>query len=346
MTRAYIARMTGGGMQKADVQAALQCLGGQELVPPGARVFIKPNLTWPEHLPGVTTTPQAIESVVAALRELTPHVIVGESDGGYHAYQAEDAFRGHGLYDLEKGYGAKIVNLSRLPVERVSATVAGRQVEVMLPQLLLHEIDLFVTLPVPKVHVMTGVSLAFKNQWGCLTSPMRLREHPEFDHKIVAINQLVGTRLAIFDGTYFLDQTGPMFGEPVSMDLLLAGDSPGAASALCCAVMGIDPATIRHLRLARRVGMWPESLADVALNADLGPFLGRKFTMKRAFLDWLSLIGFRSRLFATLFWDSAAAGPLHSLLYAVRRNPRICRFLYGPAGSPPEWQPGAEQDTA
>ena len=159
----------------------------------------------------------------------------------------------------------------------------------------------------------------------------------------MAINQLVGTRVAIFDGTYFLDRTGPMFGEPVRMGLLLAGDSPGAASALCCAVMGIDPATIRHLRLARREGMFPSSLDELTLNTALEPFSGRRFVMKRAFLDWLSLLGFRSRFFERLFWESAAAGPLHTLLYSVRRNPLICRLLYGPAGSPPEWQPGAEQ---
>ena len=326
-----------------DVQAALEWLGGQDLVPPGARVFVKPNLTWPEHLPGVTTTPQAIEAVVSALRELTPHVTVGESDGGYHSYQAEEAFRGHGLYDLEKRYGARVVNLSRLPAERVRATVAGRQVQVTLPQLLLHETDVFVTLPVPKVHVMTGVSLAFKNQWGCLPSTLRLREHPEFGHKIVAINRLLKPRLAVLDGTYFLDGAGPLSGEAVEMNLLIAGDDVGGASAACCAVMGIEPGRIRHLRLARREGMFPSSLDELTLNTALEPFLGRRFVMKRALLDWLSLLGFRSWFFERLFWESAPAGPLHTLLYSVRRNPLVCRLLYGPAGSPPEWQPGAEQ---
>ena len=326
-----------------DVQAALEWLGGQDLVPPGARVFVKPNLTWPEHLPGVTTTPQAIEAVVAALRELTPHVTVGEADGGYHSYQAEEAFRGHGLYEIGEKHGVRVVNLSREPSESVTAVVGGRRVELRLPQRLLHATDVFVTMPVPKVHVMTGVSLAFKNQWGCLPSAMRLREHPEFDHKIVAINRLLKPRLAIFDGTYFLDRAGPLSGEAVEMNLLIAGDDAGGASAACCALMGIEPGRIRHLRLARREGMFPSSLDELTLNTALEPFSGRRFVMKRAFLDWLSLLGFRSSFFERLFWESAAAGPLHTLLYSARSNPLVCRLLYGPAGSPPEWQPGAEQ---
>jgi hypothetical protein len=209
---------------------------------------------------------------------------------------------------------------------------------------LLHETDVFITMPVPKVHVMTGVSLAFKNQWGCLPSTMRLREHPQFDHKILAINRLLKPRLVVFDGAHFLDRTGPMFGDAVRMNLLIAGDGAGAANAVCCAVMGIDTAAIRHFRLARREGMFPDSLDKVALNTALDPFLGRRFTMKRAFLDWLSLIGFRNGVFARLFWDSPAAGPLHTLLHTVRRSSLVSRLLYGETGSPPEWNPEAESE--
>jgi len=338
MSRVYIGRISGEVLDCPQVVQALEWLGWQELVPTGSRVFIKPNLTWPEHIPGVTTTPQAIEAVVAALRRRTSRIVVGESDGGYHSFRAEEAFRGHHLYEIAEKYGARVVNLSKQSAESITIPVAGRRVTVTLPRLLVHETDIFVTLPVPKVHVMTGVSLAFKNQWGCLPSTMRLRDHPQFDHKILAINQLLKPRLAIFDGTYFLDGAGPMSGESVRMDLLIAADSIGAADAVCCVVMGIDPASIRHLRLARRTGLFPESLTGITLNTSLEPFLGRRFVMRRAFLDWLSLLGFRSGRLAWLFWESPAADPLHRLLYAVRRNPLACRLLYGPAGSPPEWK--------
>jgi len=75
------------------------------------------------------------------------------------------------------------------------------------PVLLLREVDVFITLPVAKVHAMTGVSLGFKNQWGCQPTTMRLRNHPQFAHKILLINRLVRPRLALFDGTWFLDRT-------------------------------------------------------------------------------------------------------------------------------------------
>lgn len=335
MSRIYIGRMPQEGLGVAQVLDALAWLEWEKFLPLGARVFIKPNLTWPTHLPGVTTSPQAIEAVVAALRTRTPNITIGESDGGYHSYKAEDAFRGHGLYEIAEQYGARVVNLSADVPEDVTEDVAGRRVTVTLPRTLLHETDVFITMPVPKVHVMTLLSLGFKNQWGCIPSTMRLREHPEFNHKIVLINRLLKPKV-IFDGAYFLDQAGPMSGEPVRMDLLIAGDDLGASDAVCSAVMGIDPGRVRHYQVARRAGLFPASLDGVALNTPLEPFLGRRFVMKRGFLDWLSLLGFRSGRVAWFFWESPASDLLHKALYAVRRNPLVCRLLYGPAGSPPD----------
>lgn len=344
MTRAYVSRIDPAGLNETDVVRAFEWLGWEDLVPAGSHVFLKPNLTWPEHIPGVTTTPQAIEAVVAALRKHTSYITVGEADGGYHSFQAEEAFRSHQLYELAEKYGASIVNLSKGASETFAATVAGRSVKVTLPCVLLHETDVFITLPVPKVHVMTGVSLAFKNQWGCIPSSMRLREHPQFDHKIVAINRRLNPRV-IFDGTYFLDGAGPMTGEALRMDLLLAADEVGTADAVCCRLMGIEPASIHHLCVAQQEEMLPDTLANVELNAMLDPFLGRRFVSRRAFVDWISLLTFRSRGFAWLLLESPAASSLRQLLYAVRRNPLACRLLYGPAGSPPDLKPKVERGT-
>ena len=111
--KVYIRKITGDWIKPKDISNALDWLEWHEIVPKDARVFIKPNLTWPEHLPGVTTTPKAIESVVIALLERTSNIYIGESDGGYHSYKAEEAFELHGLYELEKKFGISIFNLSK-----------------------------------------------------------------------------------------------------------------------------------------------------------------------------------------------------------------------------------------
>src|SRR5262249_23202084 len=155
--------------------------------------------------------------------------------------------------------------------------VDGRSVSLELPSTLLHEVDTFITLPVPKVHTNTGVSLGFKNQWGCLPDPMRLRLHPEFTRAILLINRLLRPRLAVFDGQWFLDRTGPMIGQAVRKDLIIASDDPGAGSLACCRIMGIDPRTIRHLALAQREGMMPLSLDETNCNEPCEDYFDRAF---------------------------------------------------------------------
>ena len=60
-------------------------------------VFIKPNLTWISHLPGITTSTAFISALVEVLRDRTRDITIGESDGGYNSFKVADAFGGHGL---------------------------------------------------------------------------------------------------------------------------------------------------------------------------------------------------------------------------------------------------------
>ena len=189
------------------IRLALEQTGLLERVARSTRVSLKPNLTYPYYKPGVTTSPQVIREVVKILRDYTPHIAIVETDGGYGAWQAGEAFAGHGLYQLRDEFGIEIVNLNDEPRESISFS-SGRQIyQLPLPTRLLHETDVFITLPVPKIHCMTGLTLSYKNQWGCVPDIMRLRRHYIFDDAIVAINRALKPAV-LADGTYFLDRSG------------------------------------------------------------------------------------------------------------------------------------------
>src|SRR5512146_1483526 len=54
-------------------------------------VFIKPNLSHPEYLPGVVTSPELMQQLVGLLRDANSEVIVGESNGfNYPCWKAFD----------------------------------------------------------------------------------------------------------------------------------------------------------------------------------------------------------------------------------------------------------------
>ena len=95
-------------------------------------------------------------------------------------WPAEEAFDGHGIPEMCRRYGARAINLTSYPREKVETEIAGRRRRVELSKLLTRETDVFITMPVPKLHMMTGVSLGFKNQWGCLPDVKRLRNHCGF----------------------------------------------------------------------------------------------------------------------------------------------------------------------
>jgi hypothetical protein len=96
--------------------------------------------------------------------------------------------------------------------------------------------------------------------------------------------------------------------------------------------MRVDPGTISHLRLAQKEGMFPASLDGVALNRPPAEFADRRFRLERAPINYIHLAAFRNRMVNRAFYDSRLADGLHELLWAIRRQPIIKRFLYGKYG--------------
>jgi uncharacterized protein (DUF362 family) len=319
--KVYIKKIYGEDMQ-TSIQDGLCWLGWKDNLKLKTKIFLKPNFTYPFYKEGVTTSPQILEALVAVLTEMGAKVWIGEADGGSYAWTAEEAFEGHKVPEICTRYGARAVNLSKLPREMAETNVAGRRIQVELPSMLLHDIDVFITMPVPKVHIMTGVSLAFKNQWGCIPDVKRLRYHPDFPHVVLAINKLLRPKLAVFDGTYFLNRTGPMDGEPVPLNLLIVSDDLGAGDLVCCEIMKIDPNHIEHLRLAMWEGMMPRSLSEVELNTDPLQFNNQRFVLKRTLMNWIALTAFRSKFATWLLYQSKFAKPVHDLAYLIRGRPK------------------------
>ncbi len=309
-SRVYLAKTTGA--PAAALRAGLDYVGWQDLVPDGARVFIKPNFTYPCYKEGITTTPGLVRELLQLLRGRAGSVTVGESDGGNHSFTADEAFKGHDMPRICSETGANLVNLSRLPSEVVEEEIAGKKVRVRLPRLLLEETDVFISMPVLKVHVMTGVTVSIKNQWGCHPDTMRCMEHQGLSYKLALITRKLKSALQIVDGTYGLDGHGPMYGVAKRLDLLMVGTNPVATDALAAALMGIPLDRAEHLRIAEQAGLGETDLARIAVNQDWRPFQMR-FTISRTPVDRLSKLLFNSDALARL----AMASPLTPVIYKV-----------------------------
>jgi uncharacterized protein (DUF362 family) len=303
-----------------ELQQALAYIEWEKVVASGARVFLKPNLTYPTPKPGVTTTPKFIEAAIQIFSQRTSNLIVGESDGGYRGWPAEMAFHSHGLPEVCRRYGARLVNLSKVPRKTVEIKFREEIRKLNLPSLLLDEIDVLVPLAVPKIHQVTVMSGAIKNQWGCIPDNMRLINHPYFDEIILEINRLVRTRMALADGTFFLNRTGPMQGDPARMDLLIASDNIGALDRTLCQIMGLDITRVRYLSFACQKG-WIPLTDQIKYNVQPSIFYSQQFYLKRTLRNRIVSWAFYRPWAINLFWISWFAGLLRIFLYAIAGNP-------------------------
>ena len=241
-----------------ELARGLDFIGWERIIPPGARVAIQPNFCWPERLNGVTTRPEVLEAVVSAVATRTPYVAVVESDG--ISYPAEEAWTAHDAPAICARHGATLVNLSRHPAERRRVRVGGREIE--FSSYLLNDVDVLISLPVLKTHVIATLSLGMKNLWGCLPSSMRILSHHVLAPGIVALSQLHPPAITIIDATFGLDRRGPVFGDSVPVGRLVVANNVVAADATGARLLGFDPRAIEHLRLAAETGLHISPPAD------------------------------------------------------------------------------------
>jgi len=286
----------------------------------GDTVFVKPNLTYPTFRRGVMTNPDCVEAVVIALKDYTDRIIVGEADsGGYNPFSIDEVFAKTGIDQLEKKYGVRVCNLSRLPYRTIDFSYKKRQLTVPLSVLLLDETDLMMTLPVPKIHMNTRVSMAVKNQWGCIPEPsMRLKLHPFFEKVVYEVNKHLRVNFAVVDGQYGLNRSGPMRGEVESLGWVMVANNIYAADVACCHLMQVHPRSVYYLRYLETEEHELPDIASFEFNQDWQSFVRAKFYLRRDWTDYPGLWAFRSPMLSYLAYYSPLAGILHKLLYLFR----------------------------
>jgi uncharacterized protein (DUF362 family) len=302
-----------------NVVAGLDFAGFFQAVAPGAAVFLKPNLTLPEYRPGVMTSFECLQAVAEALVTRGYRVIIGEADGGgYNRFPMDAVFERMGIHQLARRLGLRVVNLSLLEPETLVVKSGSRQLAVPVPRLLLREIDAFISLPVPKMHLNSLVSMSIKNQWGCIQEPAeRLRLHPFFAAVMFELNQRLPHAYAVMDGRYGLNRSGPLRGDPVELNWILVANDLVAADRVCCRLMQIDERKVRYLQHFQRRGWWSE-FSDIQLNRAWEPLQRERFYLKRQWTDWPGVLCFQSPFLAWLGYRSPLAGFAHWLLYLFR----------------------------
>ncbi len=203
---------------------------------------------------GVVTNPQVVAAAIDAFREAGAEVAVGESP--IVGVNMPEAFEAAGLTAIAARRGCRLIDMDRRRFTEV-ALPDGRAIRHIRVCQDVFDFDLVVSIPVMKMHMHTGVTLAIKNMKGCLWRRSKVELHmlppikddtaKPIDVAIADMSSVLRPHLAIVDGTVGMEGLGPGAGRAKPLGVVLAGTDAYAADAVACRLMGVDARQIPHL---------------------------------------------------------------------------------------------------
>jgi uncharacterized protein (DUF362 family) len=243
----------------------------------GKKIFVKPNMSHLEYVPGVVTSPALISEMVGLLRDNYEEVIVGESNG--YNYPCRVAFNKTGIEAAVKKAGGTVINLSEDKVVKVKFESRHSPVkELFLPKTVL-DADAVVDMALMKTHEFAMYSGAIKNLFGCVPSNRRIYLHPYLSEVFYRLYAVLKPQLTVMDARIAIEGNGPTKGNPVKMDLMLTSNCALATDVIASKIMGLNIEEISYLNyIARKTSMQEDAINVQGLQV---PEVARKFERPR-----------------------------------------------------------------
>jgi uncharacterized protein (DUF362 family) len=241
------------------------------------RIFVKPNLSHPEYVPGVVTSPALTHELVSLLRDEAEEVVVGESDG--FNYSCHSAFKKTGMETAVKKAGGTVINLSEDKLVKVKFQNNSIPLkELFLPKTVL-EADAIVDLALMKTHEWAMYSGAIKNLFGCVPSNKRIYLHPYLSEVFYRLYTILKPQLTVMDARVAIEGNGPTKGNPVKMDLMLTSNCALATDVIASKIMGLNMEEISHLNyIAKKTNLHDNAITVQGLQVSE---VARKFERPR-----------------------------------------------------------------
>ncbi|MEM1566043.1 MAG: DUF362 domain-containing protein [Candidatus Bathyarchaeia archaeon] len=235
-------------------------------------ILIKPNYIVAKHpSTGMTTDSKVVEGVVKYLKDHgIDDITIGEGSGWADTFEA---FKVAEIDKVANKYNVRIVDLNK-----------DRFVEVYPPnplalkKVLVAETALkscIISVPKLKVHRLTLVTLGIKNMMGALASKGSMH-NGKLHENIADLASVLRPSLTVIDGI-IAGEGNEVNGNPVKMNLVIAGTDPVAVDAVGAAVMDIPPTEVRHLALAEKKGLGTCRLDEVEIVGEPIDKVKRKF---------------------------------------------------------------------
>ncbi len=225
----------------AAVRRAVELAGGlPEQIKAGANVLLKPNLV---EVPrtrksGAVTHPELCRAVAELVKERGAVPIIADSAGVGSDTEAVIEYMG---YSLLREDGLTVLDLKKTKVRCIHnpGSAAMPYLRIFEPAL---EADVIINLPVMKTHDQVELTLGLKNLKGLLDDTTKKLMHRRgVVPGVVEAAAFFRPCLTILDGIYCQEGVGPVYGDPVEMDLIIAGRDMVAVDSAAGLIMGYRP---------------------------------------------------------------------------------------------------------
>lgn len=261
---------------------AMETVDAAKVVSLDKPVLIKPNYIDASHpSTGITTDARVIEGVVTFLKKHDlEEIIIGEGTG---MGDTLDAFKVGGVDDVARRWKVRMVDLNRDDFVEVHPPKARTLSKVKIARTALE--STIVSVPKLKPHRLAGVTLSLKNMMGAMTPKGSMHGH--LSQNIVDLASVIKPSIAVIDGI-IAGEGHETSGNPVEMNLVIAGTDPVAVDAVGAAVMGIRAEYVKHLSLAEECGLGTCNLERIEVLGEPIEKVSRKF--RTSFLSKIAQI--------------------------------------------------------
>lgn len=305
----------------ADYHRLMNLAGYQKTIDPKTDTALKINISWHFFFPGSSTTPWQLEGVIRALKQdgYDPDLIhachnrtvVIDAHLGERENKQLDVVQAYNLRNIHLYEGEEWIHIQDAVGDLTREFLCLNQVfpgGFYIPKRFIGEN--IIHLPTVKTHIFTTTTGAMKNAFGGLLNEKRHWTHPVIHETLVDLlmiqKKIHRGVFAVMDGTFAGDGPGPRCMTPYVKNVLLASSDQVAIDAMAAKLMGIDPLSIKFIRLAHERGLGCGDPREIKIVGD----------EQAAHENWHFV------------------GPFNKMTFASRMQHRI---YWGPLKKPVEW---------
>ena len=240
---------------------------------PFGRTLVKPNVVASgPHFPHAFTRPEVVEGVLRALRSRArgdlQELAVGERCG--ITVPTRFTLSEAGYYPMiARVPGTKVYHFEEVPQVEIPLYHPERLRDSFFTPEPIAKADFFVNCPKFKAHPWTTVTFSMKNYIGIQDDRHRLLDHDhKLDEKVADLQYIIQPQFIVIDGV--IAGEGRMLTPiPFDLKLVVMGNNQMAFDAVCCRIIGLDPLSVPHLRLAYERGFGPVDLSQIDIRGDV-----------------------------------------------------------------------------